>query len=239
MNLNIEVDLGRRILGLIGPNGAGKTTLFNCITGEEQPTSGIIQFPKSDIGQYPFQRAHAGVARTFQTPRLFRSMTVAENIGIGALCRKSLPLVGSFLGSKNWRSFSQKRYEVVQSIIDYLGLSAIANEQVDSLPLGVERLIELGRALATCPRIILLDEVASGMNDTEKQFMAQLIDELSKQAGIGFIVVEHDMKFVINLVNELVVLNAGKIIAYDKTHEVINNTEVVKAYLGETNYASY
>lgn len=214
LTLNVRLDGG--IVGLIGPNGAGKTTLFNCISGQIAPTSGSIRFPGVSGRRAPGRSARAGIGRTFQTPQLFHTMTVRENVAIGAMLHHG----------------KSGRCPEVDGILDYLGLSPAADSNVAALPLGLQRVTELGRALALLPSVILLDEVASGMNNEEKRQMAELLRRLAVDAGIGFLLVEHDMDFVLPLAREVLVLDRGRLIARGTPEEVRADPGVVDAYLG-------
>ncbi len=221
-DISFSVSLGGNVVGLIGPNGAGKTTLFNCISGHCTPVAGSVVFPGAVLPHTPSRCAKAGVGRTFQTPQLFHTMTVRENIVVGALLHDGKKRVSP----------------IVDDILDYLGLSPVAETNVRLLPLGMQRLTELGRALAIRPKVILVDEIASGMNSREKQVVASLLRRLSKEAGIGFLLVEHDMDFVLPLVSEMLVLDAGRLIAQGSPADVTGNQAVVDAYLGETDAVS-
>ncbi|MBN2108432.1 MAG: ATP-binding cassette domain-containing protein [Deltaproteobacteria bacterium] len=216
--VDFSIPLAGRSVGLIGPNGAGKTTLFNCICGHCRPTAGSISFPGIGADRTPDRVARAGLARTFQTPQLFHSMTVRENIA------------AAVMGSPR----SAEAAVMVKHIIDYLGLGSIADTNTALLPFGFQRLTELGRALALGPRVILIDELASGLNSHEKQQMAALIRELSARAGIGFLVVEHDMDFVLPLASEILVLDSGKLIARGHPSDIRKDAAVIDAYLGSS-----
>jgi len=216
--IDFSVSLAGRIVGLIGPNGAGKTTLFNCICGHYRPTEGAISLPGIGDDRTPARVSRAGLARTFQTPQLFHSMTVRENIATASMeCSRS-----------------SETAAMVQDIINYLGLELIADTNTALLPLGFQRLTEFGRALALKPRVILIDELASGLNSREKEQMAHLIRELSDVAGIGFLVVEHDMDFVLPLASEILVLDSGRLIAQGPPSDIRKNSAVIDAYLGST-----
>jgi branched-chain amino acid transport system permease protein len=215
-NVTFDVSLAGKAVALIGPNGAGKTTLFNCISGYHQPTAGSVEFPGLNISRKPSSIAKAGIARTFQTPQLFHSMTVRENIETAAI------------HANNPKNFAQ----TTQNILEYLGLDKIAEMNATLLPLGFQRMIELGRALALQPRIVLVDEIASGLNSWEKEKMAQLIKQLANEKGIGFLIVEHDMDFVLPLAKEVLVMESGRLIARGLPGDIVNNPAVVNAYLG-------
>lgn len=221
-NVSFEIPLAGRIIGLIGPNGAGKTTLFNCITGFHQPTSGSISFPGAKQKRTPSLTARAGIGRTFQAPQLFHTMTVRENISTAAI----------------WNKRAVNAAETVDGIIRYLGMEPVAEVKADLLPLGYQRLTELGRALALIPKVILIDELASGLNSREKQQMSELVRALSEKYGIGFLVVEHDMDFVLPLAAEILVLDSGKLISRGTPSEVTGDPAVIDAYLGSSYAAS-
>jgi ABC-type branched-subunit amino acid transport system ATPase component/ABC-type branched-subunit amino acid transport system permease subunit len=219
-DVSLSVNIGGRIVALIGPNGAGKTTLFNCISGFYKPTSGQIAFPGARSPFMPYECARVGVARTFQNLHLFKSMTVRENIRVG--CKRT-------------RRTTFSPGEKVTEILNYLGLQDVADTQVASLPLRLQRLTELGRALALEPRVVLLDEIASGLSAAEKVTMAALLSRLSLETGIGFLIVEHDMDFVLPLSDDVIVLDTGKVIAQGSPDEITSNQKVIDAYLGNEN----
>jgi branched-chain amino acid transport system ATP-binding protein len=208
------------ITGLIGPNGAGKTTLFNVITGLLGPNSGRVVLGGSDVTNLnPTKRARRGLARTFQRLELFSLLTVRENIRVAADIRKG------------WSRDKSNPAEVVDQIIDRVGLQAIAEERVDSLPTGQCRLVELGRSLATKPKVLLLDEPASGQDETETEQFAALLRELAEE-GMVVVLVEHDVQLVMNICRTVHVLDFGQIIAVGTPAEIQTNEAVLAAYLG-------
>jgi branched-chain amino acid transport system ATP-binding protein len=208
------------ITGLIGPNGAGKTTLFNVITGLLGPNSGRVVLGGSDVTNLnPTKRARRGLARTFQRLELFSLLTVRENIRVAADIRKG------------WSRDKSNPAEVVEQIIDRVGLQAIAEERVDSLPTGQCRLVELGRSLATRPKVLLLDEPASGQDETETEQFAGLLRELAGE-GMVVVLVEHDVQLVMNICRTVHVLDFGQIIAVGTPAEIQTNEAVLAAYLG-------
>jgi branched-chain amino acid transport system permease protein len=220
--VSFSIPVGASITALIGPNGAGKTTLFNCISGHCRPNEGTISFSRLKSPYTPQRCARAGIGRTFQTPHLFNTMTIRENVGTSVMSRRK----------------GNRQSGIVNDILEYLGLHSIADVNVRILPLGMKRLIELGRALALQPKIILLDEIASGLNSGEKDQMAALIKRIAMDSGIGFMIVEHDMDFILPLASEVLVLDAGKLIARGTSAEVARNPVVIDAYLGKTNVIS-
>jgi branched-chain amino acid transport system ATP-binding protein len=208
------------ITGLIGPNGAGKTTLFNVITGLLPPSSGVVVMNNRDItGLNPTKRARMGLARTFQRLELFSLLSVRENIRVAADIRRGY--------SKD----KENPAEVVETIIDRIGLRDIADERVDALPTGQCRLVELGRSLATRPEVLLLDEPASGQDETETAQFASLLQELAEE-GMVVVLVEHDVHLVMNVCRTVHVLDFGQIIAVGSPAQIQQNEAVLAAYLG-------
>ena len=208
------------VTGLIGPNGAGKTTLFNVITGLQPPTQGRVQLDGRDISKLsPTKRARRGLARTFQRLELFSLLSVRENIRVAADVRKG------------WARDGSNPAEVVESIIEQVGLSAVADARVDSLPTGQCRLVELGRCLATKPQILLLDEPASGQDENETVVFAELLRTLAA-GGMAVVLVEHDVHLVMNVCAQVHVLDFGRIIASGTPGEIQKDQAVLSAYLG-------
>jgi len=217
--VSIETEPGC-ITGLIGPNGAGKTTLFNVITGLLPPTSGTVYFDGRDItGVSPTKRARLGLARTFQRLELFSLLTVRENIRVAADIRKG------------WSRDKDNPAEIVERIIDRVGLRAVADERVDGLPTGQCRVVELGRSLATKPAVLLLDEPASGQDETETEQFADLLLELAEE-GVVVLLVEHDVQLVMKICRTVHVLDFGQVIAVGSPAEIQSNEAVLAAYLG-------
>jgi branched-chain amino acid transport system ATP-binding protein len=208
------------VTGLIGPNGAGKTTLFNVVTGLLAPNSGRVVLDGRDItGMSPTKRARLGLARTFQRLELFSLLTVRENIRVAADIRRG------------WSHDKSDPAEVVEQIIDRIGLRDIADERVDALPTGQCRRVELGRSLATRPEVLLLDEPASGQDESETQEFAQLLSALATE-GTVVVLVEHDVHLVMNVCKTVHVLDFGQIIAVGTPTEIQTNDAVLAAYLG-------
>ncbi len=217
--VSIAVPAGA-ITGLIGPNGAGKTTLFNTITGLQPPTSGRVLFEGSDIGPLqPHRRARLGMARTFQRLELFTSLTVTENIE----CALSM--------SARYRTRSESNHSATTRLIQRTGLTSVAHELAGALPTGTGRVVELARAIATDPKMILLDEPASGQDDAETRHFAELLQELAND-GMGVLLVEHDMDLVMSICDELYVLDFGRVLASGTADSVRANPAVLDAYLG-------
>ena len=208
------------ITGLIGPNGAGKTTTFNVITGLQQPTQGRVFIGNREVGGLPpYKRARLGIARTFQRLEVFGSLTVFENVLAAAEFRHS------------WSDDETPPRQVAAEIVARVGLATVADARVDSLPTGLARLVELGRALATRPRLLLLDEVGSGLNHDETAALGDLMIDLTRD-GTAILLVEHDVDLVMRVCNRIFVLDFGKIIASGTPTEIQQNPVVQAAYLG-------
>ncbi len=219
--------------GIIGPNGAGKTTLFNIITGMYKPNTGSIFMEEYDMtGIKPYQLVPLGIARTFQNIRLFHKMTVLENVLIGQHVHTSTPVLSILVKGKKAQNAEEGAREKAMRALATMGLEDNANEIVTNLPYGKQRLVEFARALAAEPRIILLDEPAAGMNPTEKANLLGIITKLREQ-GYTFILIDHDMKLVMNICDKISVLDHGKVIGQGKPEEVRNNPDVIRAYLGK------
>jgi branched-chain amino acid transport system ATP-binding protein len=208
------------ITGLIGPNGAGKTTLFNVITGLQEPTHGRVSIAGRDVAKLPpHKRARLGVARTFQRLEVFGSLSAYENVLAAAEFRKS------------WSNDETSPRQVAADVLKRVGLGPMAQARVDALPTGLARLVELGRALATNPRLLLLDEVGSGLNRDETEALGDLLKSLARD-GISILLVEHDMELVMEVCDRIHVLDFGRIICTGTPAEVQRDPQVQAAYLG-------
>ncbi len=232
---NFEISIKEdELVGLIGPNGAGKTTIFNLLTGVYFPTDGTIELSNTDIrGRKPHQIVHLGSSRTFQNIRLFKNMTVMENIKVAYHNRMSYGIFGSVFKTKRYRAEESVANEVAISLMDVFELTSFKDEQAKNLPYGKQRKLEIARALATDPKILLLDEPAAGMNPQETEELMNTIKLLRQRFGISILLIEHDMKLVMGICERIVVLDYGRIIATGTPAEIRSNPEVIKAYLGE------
>jgi branched-chain amino acid transport system ATP-binding protein len=225
---------GGEIFALIGPNGAGKSTVFNCINGIYKPTRGNIFFEGEEITKLrPHQIARKGIARTFQNIALFRNMTVLDNLLLGRNLHLKAGVIrgGLFLGKALREELANR--EVVEWVIDFLEIENVRKKLVGSLPFGIQRRVELGRALAMDPKLLLLDEPVSGMNVEETEDMARFILDINEEFGMTILLVEHDMGVVMDISDRVLVINFGKKITEGKPEVVAKNPLVIKAYLGE------
>ncbi|WP_071130207.1 ABC transporter ATP-binding protein [Enterococcus timonensis] len=230
---NVSLKIQRReILGLIGPNGAGKTTLFNLLTGVYAPTEGFIVFDGQNITKSkPNQIANLGVGRTFQNIRLFNQLTVAENIEV-ALHQQNADLLSEIFRLPLFSQQQKIRQEKVAQLLEFFQLADYANLPANSLAYGLQRRLEIARALASAPKILFLDEPAAGMNPSETKELMDLILKIHDQYQIAIVLIEHDMKLVMNVCQRVCVLEYGRVIKNGTPYEVQNDPRVIAAYLG-------
>ena len=228
----------KEIYGLIGPNGAGKTTMFNIITGNYEPTEGMIKFHGQRIdGIKPYKIVHRGVARTFQNIRLFNSMTVLENILIGFDYQAEYSYLEAIFRLPRFFKEEKRIQKRTFEIMEVLGIAEFANEKATSLSYGNQRKVEIARALAASPQLLLLDEPAAGMNPQETDELANLFFKIRDEFDVTILLIEHDMKFVNKLCDRVMVLDYGKTIFEGDIKDAIVNEEVIKAYLGDFKHA--
>lgn len=221
------------VVGIIGPNGAGKSTLFNCITGVRAPVCGKIFFRGHEItGKRPHEITAMGMARTFQNIRLFQDLTVLENVMVGAHTCISSNIVDAIFHTTRHRRSEATALKKAEEALKIVGLSQYKYEYATSLPYGLQRRLEIGRALASAPQILLLDEPAAGMNEHETDDLTQLIREL-KSMNYTIILIEHDMRLVMTVCERIYVLDHGNLIASGYPDEIRANPQVIEAYLGK------
>jgi branched-chain amino acid transport system ATP-binding protein len=232
-DLNMTVYPGE-IYGLIGPNGAGKTTVFNMLTKVYQPTRGTIKLDGQDMAKLnPVEANKAGVARTFQNIRLFSNMTVLDNVKIGLHNSVNYGVMTAILRLPKYRAEEKKADEEAMELLKLFGLDDKADMNAGNLPYGAQRRLEIGRALATHPKLLLLDEPAAGMNPQETQELMDMIRTVRDHFKIAILLIEHDMKLVMGICDRITVLNYGMLLAQGVPSEIQSNQEVIKAYIGE------
>jgi len=231
-NVDFSMDKGR-IYSIIGPNGAGKTTFFNTISGLYKPEEGSIVFNGRPIqGMAPEKITILHVARTFQNIRLFGAMTVIENILVGAHTRLKQSAIGTLLRSASFRDEESRAQKRAEEIMEYVGLRDVGNELASSLPYGGQRRVEIARALASEPILLLLDEPTAGMNPAETEDAMHLFRRIRDELGVTILLIEHDMKVVMNISERITVMDHGEKIAEGSPVEIASNPRVIEAYLG-------
>ena len=231
--LDLSIEKGH-LYGLIGPNGAGKTTVFNMLTGVYKPTEGNIILDGKDItGKNPELISKAGVARTFQNIRLFKELSVIDNIKVGLHESMKYNLASSLVRLPNYWKEEKKCTERAFELLDIFHMADLANVPAGSLPYGAQRRLEIMRALATSPKLLLLDEPAAGMNPSETAELTETIRRIRDEFNIAVLLIEHDMSLVMGICEGIAVLNFGRIIAKGTPDEIRNNPQVIEAYLGK------
>lgn len=232
-DFNLHIEKGQ-LYGLIGPNGAGKTTVFNLLTGVYKPNEGIIRLDGRDItGRKNIEINQDGIARTFQNIRLFKDLSVIDNVKVGLHNQYHYSLLTGILRLPKYRRVEKEMNVKAMSLLKVFDLDKEKDFLASNLPYGKQRKLEIARALATNPKLLLLDEPAAGMNPNETQELMDTIRFVQKNFDMTILLIEHDMKLVSGICEELTVLNFGRVLCQGKTSDVLNNPEVIKAYLGE------
>lgn len=232
-DFNLSIEKGE-IRGLIGPNGAGKTTIFNLITGVYKPTEGVLTLDGVPIvGLQPHQIASLGISRTFQNLRLWRHMTVLEHVRLARYSKLTYGLIGAFLGTGKRHAEEKQIEEIAMRLMKLTRVDRFANTVVTNLPYGVQRRVELARALASEPKILFLDEPTAGMNPEELIDMMNIVREVHKELGMAIFLIEHRMKVVMDLCERIQTLVFGEVIAEGTPEEIRDNPQVIDAYLGK------
>lgn len=229
-NVNLTVSEGE-IVGLIGPNGAGKTTFFNCLTGMYKPTEGQVTFQGTVLPPKPRAVVQAGMARTFQNIRLFANMTALENVMVGRYCRTSSAAITSIVRGPKYRREEAQTRARAQELLDFVGLGKMTEHLARNLPYGDQRKLEIARALATDPKLLLLDEPTAGMNPQETKATRDLIFRIRDQ-GLAIVVIEHDMRFIFSLCDRVLCLVRGETLVEGSPQQVQSDHRVIEAYIG-------
>ncbi|AOZ97373.1 branched-chain amino acid transport system ATP-binding protein [Butyrivibrio hungatei DSM 14810] len=231
-DFNLQIEKGE-LYGLIGPNGAGKTTVFNLLTGVYKPNEGIIKLDGEDITRKnTVQINQAGIARTFQNIRLFKQMSVIDNVKVGLSERFKYSAIEGILHVGKYRKVEKEMNEEAMKLLKVFDLDGEKDTLASNLPYGKQRKLEIARAMATDPKLLLLDEPAAGMNPNETKELMDTISLVRKEFGMTILLIEHDMKLVSGICEKLTVLNFGRVLCQGETKEVLANPEVIKAYLG-------
>ncbi len=236
-NFNMEIEPGQ-VRGLIGPNGAGKTTIFNLITGIYRPTEGeVILDGRNLVGLQSYEIAAMGISRTFQTLRLWRHLTALDHVKLARYSKIQYGLIGAFFGTAQRHREEAENEEMAYSLLEMVGIRHVADEVVINLPYGIQRRVEMARALASEPQLLLLDEPTAGMNPEELAEMVQVIRRIRDELGLAIFLIEHRMKVVMDLCETIQAIDFGALIAEGTPEEIQNNPRVIDAYLGKEEVA--
>ncbi len=231
-NVSLTVENGGQ-LGIIGPNGAGKSTLFHAITGRVRPAAGRLMVDERDVTRWPmYRRAASGIVQTFQNIQLFGSLSVLENVVVGGHLRAAYPAVLGFFGPPRVRRIECQLAGEARALLGRLELTNMEGRRVSELPYAVQKRVEVARALMTRPRVLLLDEPATGMNDYEKGFFVEIVREMQRELRFALVVIEHDVAFLAQLVERMVAMSFGQIIAQGRPESVMAEPAVVESYTG-------
>lgn len=236
-NYDMEIELGQ-VRGLIGPNGAGKTTIFNLITGIYRPTEGkVLLDGKNLVGLQPYEIAAMGLSRTFQNLRLWRHMTVLDHVKLARYSKLQYGLIGAFFGTTQRHREEAESEKMAYDLLEMVGIRHVADQVVINLPYGVQRRVEMARALASEPQLLLLDEPTAGMNPEELGEMVDVIRQVRDELGLAIFLIEHRMKVVMDLCETIQTIDFGALIAEGTPEEIRNNPTVIDAYLGKEGVA--
>jgi branched-chain amino acid transport system ATP-binding protein len=236
-NFNMEIEPGQ-VRGLIGPNGAGKTTIFNLITGIYRPTEGkVLLDSRNLVGLQSYEIAAMGISRTFQTLRLWRHLTALDHVKLARYSKIQYGLMGAFFGTPQRHREEAESEEMAYNLLEMVGIPHVANEVVINLPYGIQRRVEMARALASEPQLLLLDEPTAGMNPEELAEMVQVIRQIRDELGLAIFLIEHRMKVVMDLCETIQTIDFGALIAEGTPEEIQNNPRVIDAYLGKEEVA--
>ena len=236
-NFNMEIEPGQ-VRGLIGPNGAGKTTIFNLITGIYRPTEGeVLLDSRNLVGLQSYEIAAMGISRTFQTLRLWRHLTVLDHVKLARYSKLQYGLIGAFFGTAQRHREEAESEEMAYRLLKMMGVPHVANEVVINLPYGIQRRVEMARALASEPQLLLLDEPTAGMNPEELAEMVRIVRRIRDELGLAIFLIEHRMKVVMDLCETIQAIDFGALIAEGTPEEIQNNPTVIDAYLGKEEVA--